>query len=130
MTEITAEPHDAPAAPRASDADLRRVADFMRLWRLCDQTRCRRARSCHGAPRACLTRLSPLIPEKAREFVVGLFMARECDRPFEEVEGLLWEEKQAFDAWLAALEAAKGRPRNSEGDRHPEVPERSEGLEG
>lgn len=110
MKETPAALPDAPTAPPAAAADLRRIADFMRLWRLCDAARCRRARACRGAPRECLTRLSPLVPEKAREFIVGLFVAKECGRPFEDVEWRFRAEQEAFDAWIAALDGTMGRP--------------------
>jgi hypothetical protein len=97
--------------PHASAASLRMVCDFMCLWRLCEQARCRRARRCRGAPRICLGRLSPLVPEEARAFIAGLYELKAEGVPFDQIGLRLWEEEAALKNWLAALAAATGRPR-------------------
>jgi hypothetical protein len=98
-----------PQEPRASNADLRRVCDFLQLWRLCPAARCGRTSECRGAPRECLMRRAPLVPPGARAFVAGLLQLKQSGRPFEEATWRLWEEQRAFDAWIEALETAAGQ---------------------
>ena len=75
-----------------------------------------------------MTRLTPLMPEEARMYVVGLCALRNSGLRFEDEHWKLWEEENAFRAWCAALDRARGCVTVKA--RHPEVPERSEGLEG
>lgn len=48
---------------------LRWTADTLCLWSLCGKSACRRSRTCSGAPRDCLARYAPLVPDEAREVV-------------------------------------------------------------
>ena len=99
----------APSDPPPSNAALRRVCNFMRLARLCGKTSCRRAGECRGAPRECMMRLAPLMPEEARMYVAGLCALGNSGLRFEDEHWKLWAEENAFCAWVDVVERARGK---------------------
>jgi hypothetical protein len=108
MIEATAKSDPSDHA-LPSTGFLRELCNSMWVWRLCDAARCRRARACRGAPRRCLARHAPLVPEEARAFVVRMFAMRQEGATFEEMIAELAQEKTAFEEWVTALMAATGR---------------------
>jgi hypothetical protein len=110
MHETSAElvDHRAPSEPPSSNTSLRRVCNFLRLPLLCGKASCRRRGECRGAPRECMTRLSPLVPEEARMYLAGLWALRDSGLRFEDEHWKLWEEERAFNAWVATIERARG----------------------
>ena len=98
------------ASHSGETAELRMIADFFQLWRLCDLARCRRACACHGKPRECLPRLSPVVPERARLWLIDLLAARATGLTFEEVLAELAnfpDDCEALSAWFKAVGEGK-----------------------
>jgi hypothetical protein len=100
------------AAPRNANetAELRMVSDFFQLWRLCENRRCRRARACRAQPRDCLPRFSPIVPERARLWLVDLLAARATTLSFDEVLTELAnfpDDCEALSAWFKAVGKGK-----------------------
>ena len=96
----------APAAPPSANDGLRQLCNFLRLPLLCGKAPCRRAGVCRGAPRDCLARRSPLVPEAARMYAAGLCALRNSGLDFEDEHWKLWEEEFAFKDWVKAVERA------------------------
>ena len=107
---------------------LRADSDMLYLHGLCGRRACRRARSCRGEPRACLTRYAPLVPEDAREGAQAMMVAA-CRQgfSFDELMDDARREVLALVAWTDAVTAsyrARGRrrgktaPLGQSADRH------------
>jgi hypothetical protein len=96
--------------PRRSSEveELRSLADFLCLWRLCGNASCRRARACRGRAHLCTRRNFKCLPEGVREWFEEFLAAKFVGVPFEvfreEMEGR--EETEAFFAWRALVKAS------------------------
>lgn len=80
---------------------LRWIADLLALSALCGRAKCRRAQSCRGAPRACLARCAPLVPEEAREGAKAAIDGR--------LRGLSFDDLRDDDDAIADLIAWRAR---------------------
>jgi hypothetical protein len=72
------------------DQESRHWSNFLALWRVCGNARCRRAKCCRGRARACGKNNSKNIPPSVREFFVAFLAGKDCDLPFEE----FWEDME------------------------------------
>lgn len=95
------------AADTSLEAGLRRWGTVLKLWRVCGNASCRRARCCRGKVRHCFPRNFLLLPEGVRGWIDVLAEAKADGLSFEEamewLEGT--EEGEAFAQWNAAVVA-------------------------
>jgi hypothetical protein len=99
---------DNSAADTEFDRTTRGWGNVLKIWRLCGNAACRRARACRGNPRRCAPRNYPLLPEGVRGWFETLIVAKEAGVSFEEVRDRLegTEEDEAFREWSAAVTAS------------------------
>jgi hypothetical protein len=92
----------------AREAALRDWIGILRLWQVCDNTACRRARCCRGNVRACAPRNFALAPEGVRGWFCCLLAAKEEKLSFDAALARLKDTPAdaAFRAWRAGDEAA------------------------
>lgn len=64
--------------------ELREVSNFLALWRVCGNARCRRAKTCRGRAQLCGKRNTRNIPPSVREFFVAFLAGKRYSVPFEE----------------------------------------------
>lgn len=88
---------------------LRAASDLLHLHGLCGRRACRRARSCHGEPRACLTRYAPLVPEDARDGAQAMVEGRRQGFTFDDLMDDARHEVLALVAWADAVTASYRR---------------------
>ena len=88
---------------------LRAASDMLYLHGLCGRRACRRARSCRGEPRACLSRYAPLVPEDAREGAQAMVAGRQQGFSFDELMDDARREVLALVAWTDAVTASYRR---------------------
>jgi hypothetical protein len=60
---------------------MRRWGAVLKLWRLCGNASCRRARACRGDVDRCFAANFPLLPDGVRDFIDGLAEARRGSSP-------------------------------------------------
>jgi len=63
---------------------LRYWSNFLALWRVCGNARCRRAKCCRGRALLCGRKNSRNIPPSVREFFVAFLAGKRYGVPFEE----------------------------------------------
>ncbi len=61
---------------------LREASGIMALWAVCENSACRRARSCRRPPFHCIKHYAPLLPPEARAGVTALLRERHHLRSF------------------------------------------------
>ena len=89
----------------------RHACDWLELFRICRQARCRHAGRCRGEPVACLRAGVRQAPQPARDFVRAMMQAQELGLPFEEAFEDLADCHDGYFGWLAGLAAAGQRSR-------------------
>ena len=94
---------------RAVRARWRDACDWLELFRICRQARCRHAGRCRGDPVACLRAGVRQAPEPAREFVRRMMQAQDQGLSFEEAFEDLADCHDGYFGWLAGLAAARQR---------------------
>jgi hypothetical protein len=77
MTERDKDKHN-------EEQELRYWSNFLALWRVCGNARCRRAKTCRGRARACGKKNTKNIPPSVREFFVAFLAGKRYGVPFEE----------------------------------------------
>jgi hypothetical protein len=97
----------ALAAISAERACWRHACDWLELFRICWQARCRHAARCRGEPMACLRAGVQHAPEPAREFVRRMMQAQELGLPFDEAFEDAADCHDGYFSWLAGLAAAQ-----------------------
>lgn len=87
---------------------LRLWANVLRIWRLCGNASCLRARACRGNVRACCRRNYPLLPEGVRDWFAALLEAGHEGLSFAELKDYLegLDEHEDYCAWIAAVRAS------------------------
>jgi hypothetical protein len=100
--------HPKPAADPALDAGMRRWGTVLKLWRLCGNASCRRARACRGCLQSCGRRNYALLPDGVRGWFELLSEAKEEGLSFAEVRDWLegTAEEEAFRDWSAAVKGS------------------------
>ena len=88
---------------------LRAASDLLHLHGLCGRRACRRAHSCRGEPRGCLTRYAPLVPEDARDGAQAMVEGRQQGFTFDELMEDARHEVLALVAWADAITASYRR---------------------
>lgn len=83
--------------------DARVIADALWLWRLCGRAACRRARACRGNPFDCVPRCACLVPQEARDFLIGVGEAKEEGMPYAQAMEELEEQREALQRWRACV---------------------------
>jgi hypothetical protein len=99
-----------PSDHAALTPALRWIADALGLWGLCARLACRRGRACRRAPRDCLARYAPLVPQDAREGLKAMLDAKAQDWTFDDLMDDARHEVLALAAWVDAV-AASNAPR-------------------
>jgi hypothetical protein len=94
---------------RVARARWRHACDWLELFRICRQVRCRHAGRCRGEPVACLRAGVRRAPKPAREFVLRMMQAQDQGVPFEEAFEDLADHHDGYFGWLAGLAAARQR---------------------
>jgi len=61
---------------------LREASGIMALWAVCENSACRRARSCRRPPFHCIKHYAPLLPPEARAGVIARLRERHTRRLF------------------------------------------------
>ena len=104
-------PFDYSALDEKAAAGLKRWADHLALWRLCDKAACRRLHGCCGEVRSCFPARFELLPDGVRDWFLALMYARSLKMTFDEVmEEIAGTEAQhAFAQWHDAAERAARR---------------------
>jgi len=69
---------------KTHERQLREASNFLALWRLCGNAKCRRARCCRGRALLCGRRNSKSIPPSVREFFIAFLAAKRYGLPVEE----------------------------------------------
>jgi hypothetical protein len=90
---------------------FRWCADMLCLWNLCGKPACRRRRTCSGAPRECLARYAPLVPQDAREGVKQMLNGLQLQLGYDEVREDAPDEVAAVEDWNARALASASRRR-------------------
>jgi hypothetical protein len=103
----------SPAMTKDTDETrvLRAASDMLHLHGLCGRRACRRARSCRGEPRGCLTRYAPLVPEDARDGAQAMVEGWQQGFSFDELMDDARHEVLALVAWADAVAASYRRLR-------------------
>jgi len=99
------DPATAEQIVRAERWHWRHACNWLELFRLCGQTRCRHASRCRGEPVRCLHAGVPHVPQSARLFVERMMKAKELGLSFEEAFDDVAEHHDGYFAWLAGLRA-------------------------
>jgi hypothetical protein len=83
-------------------------ANHLKLWRLCGNAKCRRARACRGKVHLCARPNFLLLPEGVRDFFHDLTQAQDEGLSFEDAIERLDESGavEAFEDWNAAVAAS------------------------
>jgi hypothetical protein len=92
-------------------ARWRNACDWLELFRICRQARCRHAGRCRGEPVGCLRAGVRHAPQPARDFVRAMMQAQDQGLSFEEAFEDLAELHDGYFGWLAGLAAARQRSR-------------------
>ncbi|MEA2875600.1 MAG: hypothetical protein QOF14_796 [Hyphomicrobiales bacterium] len=67
----------------------RNWSNFLKMWHVCANTACCRARCCRGNPSACFTQNFSLLPEGVQDFFILLGEAQKEGLPFDEARAEL-----------------------------------------
>jgi hypothetical protein len=96
-------------ARSGSDRSMRFWSKTLRLWSLCDNAACRRARACRGDVGTCMSVGYRKLPQGVREFYEELMGARIAKVPFDEAKAWLDANghTRAIEEWWAAVDAGK-----------------------
>jgi hypothetical protein len=102
----------------AGDRTFRFWSETLRLWSLCDNAACRRARACRGDVGTCMSVGYRKLPQGVREFYEELMGAKIANVPFDEVKAWLDANghTRAIEEWWAAVDAGKAQRAGVEPD--------------
>ena len=94
----------AARTPDEKRADARLICDTLQLFRACPRVTCRKAQRCRGDAARCRTRFH--VPQPVEDYAAARLLATLM--PWLPMRGSP-AERQAFECWIAGLEAGAGR---------------------
>ncbi len=100
-----------PRQPRTSEKTLRGWASIVKLWAVCDNAACRKARACRGAIHTCAPKNFAKAPEEVRGILCCLLAAKAEGLSFDEaIEGFPGSRAEAaWHDWCAQVEERVAR---------------------